>query len=165
MTRIRPDQLLLPSVLDRLIDEEPDVQTETERTRSQKLRDLKLSVRRDLEQLLNTRICLREVPEDCEQVLTSVLNYGIPDFGGAAMGSRDQQEILRSRVEEVIRRFETRFKRVRVELVNDPDNVHQRVVQFRIDGMLYAEPAPEPVVFDSMLSPLIGQFEVKASDS
>ncbi|MCU0719396.1 MAG: type VI secretion system baseplate subunit TssE [Pirellula sp.] len=161
MSRIRTDQLLVPSLLDRLIDDEPDVSVELPKQRAQKLRELKKSVKRDLEYLLNTRVSLRFYPEDFKNVETSVLNFGIPDFSGVAMGSRKQQEILRERVEAAVVRFETRFKAVHVELVLDPDSSLQRSIRFRIDGILHAEPAPEPVVFDSILSPVVGEFVVR----
>jgi|688.fasta_scaffold365726_2 type VI secretion system protein ImpF len=161
MSRIRTDQLLIPSLLDRLLDEEPDVSVELPKQRAQKLRELKQSVKRDLEYLLNTRVSLRYFPEDFKNVETSVLNFGIPDFSGVAMGSKKQQELLRERVESAVVRFETRFKEVHVELVIDPDNTLQRSIRFRIDGILHAEPAPEPVVFDSILSPVVGEFVVR----
>lgn len=165
MSRVRPDQYLLPSVFDRLLDEEPETQVETPRSRAQLLRELKLSVRRDLENLLNTRICLYPVPDDLPELKTSVLNYGIPDFTGLSMGSREQREKLRLLVEDSIRRFETRFISVRVELsaAQQSNNVKDRTVHFRIEGLLYAEPAPEPVMFDSQLRPQLGDFEVRAS--
>jgi type VI secretion system protein ImpF len=161
MSRIRTDQLLVPSLLDRLLDDEPDVSVELPKQRAQKLRELKQSVMRDLEYLLNTRVSLRFYPDDFKNIETSVLNFGIPDFSGVAMGSRKQQEILRERVESAVVRFETRFKEVHVELVIDPDNSLQRSIRFRIDGILHAEPAPEPVVFDSILSPVAGEFVVR----
>lgn len=164
MSRIRPEQLLVPSILDRLLDDEPDVRQELPQSRAQKLSALKQSVRRDLEHLLNTRVCLRELPDDCEHLRTSVMNYGIPDFSGVAMGSREQQEALRRRVEDAIQRFETRFKQVHVELVLDSENQQQRMIRFRIDGILHAEPAPEPVAFDSVITPTVAQFQVRASD-
>src|SRR5205085_952010 len=55
MPPIRSDQPLVPSVLDRLLDDDPAVTTEPARNRSQMLRELKLSVRRDIESLLNAR--------------------------------------------------------------------------------------------------------------
>ena len=165
MSRVRPDQYLLPSVFDRLLDDEPDAQVEAPHSRAQLLRELKASVRRDLENLLNTRICLYPVPDDLPDLKTSVLNYGIPDFTGLSMGSREQREKLRLLVEDSIRRFETRFISVRVELsaVQQSNNVQDRTVRFRIEGLLYAEPAPEPVMFDSQLHPQLGDFEVRAS--
>lgn len=165
MSRVRPDQYLLPSVFDRLLDDEPDTQVETPHSRAQLLRELKTSVRRDLENLLNTRISLYPVPDDLPELKTSVLNYGIPDFTGLSMSSREQRERLRLLVEDAIRRFETRFISVRVELTaaQRSNNVQDRTVHFRIEGLLYAEPAPEPVMFDSQLRPQLGDFEVRAS--
>lgn len=165
MSRIRPDQLLVPSLLDRLLDEEPETQTESVRSRSQRLRDLKLSVRRDLENLLNTRCGLRELPPSAEHLETSVFNYGIPDLGGLAMSSREQREVLRQKVEEAIQRFETRFKSVRVELIHDQRDIIKRTLRFKIHGLLHAEPAPEPVAFQSQVSAVVGEFSVQAAEA
>ena len=55
MTRAQPNQPLVPSVLDRLLDDNPGAKSEPPQSRHQVLRDLKQSVRRDLENLLNTR--------------------------------------------------------------------------------------------------------------
>jgi len=50
------------SVLDRLIDQEPERKLEPPLTRSQSLRELKAALRRDLEWLLNTRRTIEEPP-------------------------------------------------------------------------------------------------------
>jgi type VI secretion system protein ImpF len=55
MARYDNEIRITPSVLDRLIDEEPSVSTEPANTRQKSLRQLKQSVRRDLEWLLNSR--------------------------------------------------------------------------------------------------------------
>ena len=169
MSRIRPDQLLLPSVLDRLVDEDPSKQNDLERPRAQLLRELKQSVRRDLENLLNTRVCLYPIPnpfpDHWKNLENSLVNYGVPDFGGLMMGARSERENLRKRVENAIRHFETRFKQVQVFLVDDKGDNRDRTVRFRIDGLLHAEPTPEPVVFDSQLQPTSGDFTVSASQS
>jgi type VI secretion system lysozyme-like protein len=121
MARIQHDQELIPSVLDRLIDQEPDRKSEPPKSRSQVLRELKLSVRRDLENLLNTRWRCVAWPPDLKQLELSLVNYGIPDFTGANMGAASDRESLRRIVEEVIRRFEPRFKTVRVEILQNSD--------------------------------------------
>lgn len=161
MARIRRDQLLLPSVLDRLIDEDPGTQTELPRSRNQLLKDLKSSVRRDLENLLNTRRSMFPIPDSRELLRESVVGYGIPDFGMLPGGSDERREELRQDVEDTIRRFETRLKTLTVDLVLDPNDIARRIIRFRIDGMLHAEPAPEPVKFDSLLSVSRNEFQVK----
>ena len=157
MSRIRPNQLLLPSILDRLLDFEPNQLTETPPERAQRIRDLRASVRRDLEDLLNTRVSLVNCPSDLEELPCSVLNYGIPDFGASQLGSNDQREFLRKRIEDAIRTFETRFQHVRVVMST---NSNEGSLHFRIEGTLYAEPAPEPVNFESQCLAPLGEFRV-----
>jgi predicted component of type VI protein secretion system len=38
-----------------------------------------------------------------------------------------------------------------------------RTLDLRIDALLYAEPAPEPVVFDSQLDPASHDFKVETT--
>ena len=56
MAKTRADKPLLPSVFDRLIDEDPGNEREAPKPRAQVLRDMKAAVCRDLEYLLNTRV-------------------------------------------------------------------------------------------------------------
>jgi len=163
VARIPEDQQLMPSVLDRLIDREPENQREAPLSRHQVLRELKQSVRHDLENLLNTRWRCVQWPPDLDALDVSLVNYGIPDFTGASMGTPSSREQLRQVVEQVIRKFEPRFKSVRVKLLEHADET-DRSLRLRIDALLYAEPAPEPVIFDSQLEPTSGNFAVKGVD-
>ena len=159
MAKISEDQQLVPSVLDRLLDDEPENSREALKSRNQVLREMKRAVSRDLESLLNTRWRCKEWPADLEQLGESLVNYGIPDFSGLNMSSAEAREQLRAIVEQVIRKFEPRFKAVKVKLLANADETDRRL-RLRIDAMLYAEPAPEPVVFDSQLEPIHGWFAV-----
>jgi type VI secretion system protein ImpF len=163
MTRIQADQPLVPSVLDRLLDDEPQVRSEPGRPRHQVLRELKQSVRRDLENLLNTRRRCRPWPADLADLEQSLVNYGLPDFTGTNMGSAEGREQFRLTLESIIRRWEPRFQTVRVELLDSTEPL-DRTVRFRIDALLRADPAPEPVIFDSVLEPSTGAFEVKGTN-
>ncbi len=160
MAKISSTTALVPSVLDRLLDDEPDVSREAPRSRHQVLRELKMSVRRDLELLLNTR--RRPVPEteNLDELDRSMISYGIPDFTGANMGSVMAREDFRATIQEVVRKFEPRFKTVEVTFVENADT-GERTLRFRIDALLYADPAPEPVVFDTSLEPDTTNVEVK----
>ena len=62
-------------------------------------------------------------------------------------------------VEDAIRRFETRFQTVSVTLVDSSAEV-ERTLRFRIAALMYAEPAPEYVSFDSSLNPGSRTFSV-----
>ncbi len=162
MAKIQPDQPLVPSVLDRLIDERPDMTRETPKNRHQVLRELKVSLRRDLENLLNTRWRCTGWPEDLDELELSLANYGLPDIVGTSLGSaRDRQQFARI-IERVIRHFEPRFKSVKVQILDNAEPM-DRMLRFRIDAMLHAEPAPEPILFDSALQPVTGNVEIKGA--
>jgi type VI secretion system protein ImpF len=156
----KPDRPLVPSLLDRLLDDEPEVKRDPPRGRHQILRELKASVRRDLEDLLNTRRRCGTWPSDLAELERSLVNYGIPDFAGANMGSAERRQDFCRGLEAVLRTCEPRFKTVQVRLL-DSAELLERTLRFRIDAVLYADPAPEPVVFDSALEPGTGSFEVK----
>lgn len=160
--RVRDDQPLTPSVFDRLLDDVPANTRETAATRRQVLRELKQSVRRDLENLLNTRQRCGQWPESLEELETSLVNYGIPDFTGVNMTIPSERDRLSGIVRRVIEQFEPRFKSVRLQLLENADEF-DRTLRFRIDGLLNVEPTPEPVVFDSQLEPTTSTFEVKSS--
>jgi type VI secretion system protein ImpF len=160
MPQVKPDQPLVASVLDRLIDYEPAVSREPPRKRTQVLRELKQSVRRDLEDLLNTRIRCLALPPGLDELKQSLVNYGIPDLTGAPVGSSKEREEFCRTLQGIIRQHERRFKTVKVQLLEQSEPI-DRTLRFRIDALLQAEPAPEPIVFDSNFLPATGTFEVK----
>lgn len=156
---LEPKSNLLPSVLDRLIDENPDATQDPPRSRGQQLFALRNAVRRDLEALLNSHCrCLSPSP-DLTELKQSVIEYGVRDFLSEYAGGADFREGFRVALQETIRRFEPRFITISVTLREDGDRF-DRTLRFRIDALMYAEPAPEPVTFDSSLDPSSQSFSV-----
>ena len=92
MSRVSPTQPLLPSILDRLIDQEPDVTTEPQWRQAQTLSEFRFCVLRDVESLLNARPARYHLPEAFREAAQSVLTYGLPDFTAVEIGSRGQRE-------------------------------------------------------------------------
>jgi type VI secretion system protein ImpF len=160
MPPIRADQPLVSSVLDRLLDDEPEVTAEPARNRAQLLRDLKLAVRRDIEDLLNTRRRNMLPPTGLKELGASLLSYGIPDFSGTGPVTAKDRDAFCRLIETIIRQNEPRLLKVGVELAANPEP-GDRTLKFRIDALLRADPSPEPVVFDSTLEPATSQFAVK----
>lgn len=162
MARVRAEQPLVASVLDRLLDNEPDVKREPPPSRHQVLRELKMAVRRDLEHLLNTRQRCLSAPAHLKDLKQSLINYGIPDLTGANMGSPKEREGLCRALQAVIAKHEPRFKTVQVKLLDNSEPL-DRTLRFRIDALLIVDPAPEPIVFDSVLRPATGTIEVRGT--
>ncbi len=160
MPPIRFDQPLVPSVLDRLLDDDPSVTSEPPRNRSQLLREMKLAVRRDIENLLNSRRRNVSLPPRLPELTQSLLTYGVADFSGTGPATSKQREAFCRVLEEIIRLNEPRLLEVRVELAANPEP-GDRTLRFRIDALLRADPAPEPVIFDSALEPVSHTFAVQ----
>jgi type VI secretion system protein ImpF len=159
MARTDNEIRITPSVLDRLLDFEPGVSTEAPKSRSKSLRELKLSVRRDLEWLLNTRKFIQEIPENLEETQKSVAVYGLPDFTSATAKSPNEQKRLVKQIETALKTFEPRFLDLKVTL--EPLNDLDRALKFRIDARLDVEPAPEPISFDTVFQLGSSEFSVK----
>lgn len=160
MPPISSDQPLVPSVLDRLIDERPEAETETPRTQNQVLSEMRVAIRRDLENLLNTRWRIQSVPEEYPELKHSLVNYGTPDIGGLDLGSDEVRQEFLKQIQDAIDYFEPRFLSVKVEPVESEFH-YERSLRFRIEGTVQAYPAPEQIVFDSEVEPSAGQFSVK----
>ena len=153
-----PDVDFLASVLDRLLDDSPSSPVARPRTRTQQLTELRNAVRRDLEALLNAHQRCRSPPPEMLELPRSLLEYGVPDFLTVNAAAASAREQYRDTVEDTIRRFEPRFKMVKVTLV--AENPADRSLRFHIEALMYAEPAPERVSFDSLLDPANQSFSV-----
>ena len=100
MPRVEKEIGLVPSVLDRLLDDEPGVREESEHYRFQNVRQLKNAVTRDLECLLNTRReALEELPAEFAEVRRSLVTYGLPDFTTYTLLSLTDRNRLRRALE------------------------------------------------------------------
>ena len=153
------DLNITPSILDRLIDLEPVNQNEAASARYQSLRELKSSVRRDLEALLNTRIPIYRIDESLEEIKQSVALYGLPDFTSMGATNAEEQGFMTSTIQKAIETFEPRFIGVKVSL--EPVDNQAKQVRFRIEANLDIEPSPEPVVFDTVLQSANSGFKVE----
>src|SRR6516165_9191288 len=105
MTHAGDNQLLVPSVLDRLLDDESSVSREPPRGRHQALRELKQAVRRDLENMLNTRHSYLQWPPALKELNQSLLNYGLADVTGTGLGSAKEREDFCRTLQGVLRGY------------------------------------------------------------
>jgi len=143
MPRSDHEARITPSVLDRLLDFDPRSSSEGQKSRSQTLHELKASVGRDLEWLLNTRRLAFELTEDLYETNRSVVAYGIPDLTTLSPDSHLDQKALVKQIENAITIFEPRFLSAKVTL--EAMGGTERSLRFRIDAQLDIDPAPEPV--------------------
>jgi len=160
LARVDKKKKLRPSILDRLFDNDPNNNVEIDPDQHQKLKDLRNSVRRDLENLLNTRFRMIEPDSDYSEIQTSLLNYGLPDLATVNISDKEKRKDFIQHMETVLIEYEPRFKSVKVRYMENSDSL-DRTLRFRIDATLYADPSPEMVVFDSILEPVTRTVNVE----
>ena len=127
---------------------------------SANIRELKKSISRDIEALLNTRRELLDgAPAEYKEVNNSLLMFGLPDFTSYSLLNPEHRKLIRRSVEEALTKFEPRLKSVRVTL--EPPRKFDAALHFRIDALLRLDPAPEPVSFDAALQLGTSSYSVR----
>ncbi len=140
-----PYERLLPCLLDRLTDEEPQARREGRDRRLIGLRRYVEAVRRDLAWLLNSKARPRgDRIYDFPEVARSVLNYGIPDLCGTTGSALEPAEFERE-LRQALRTFEPRLSpgTLIVQANVDPQQMNANALTFEIVGEVWAMPAPE----------------------
>jgi type VI secretion system protein ImpF len=158
MSRVDNEQGLMPSLLDRLIDPNSGG---TSWRRGYGIEQMMEAVRRDLEELLNTRQSLAGIPPGFVETEKSVIGYGLPDLTSLNAVTTQQREDLGRVIELVVSRFEPRLKDVRAVLT-DPGSGKERTVRFHIEAKMCVDPAPE-VAFDTILELTTGHYTIQPS--
>lgn len=156
MARFDPTTRLTPSLLDRLIDQELDAGS----ARGYDHRQMIDVVRRDLEDLLNTRLTNSDVPAEFVEVNNSVVTYGLPDLSSASADTAERRAEIGRVIERVIGRFEPRLRQVRARLIEGLGGA--QTVRFQIHAELNVDPAPE-VGFETILELMSGHASIKES--
>lgn len=147
-TRSRRAQLPL---LDRLIDADPSQQADPPMSASAAMDVVRTSICNDLEELLNTRRKWRSWDPHLAQLENSLAGFGLPDFASGAFNEPRRRDELCRLIEACIRRFEPRIVNLKVTLVDATDK-SSGTLRLRIDALLHAEPAPQPIAFDTLVN-------------
>jgi type VI secretion system protein ImpF len=139
------------SIFDRLLDDSPEQNVEAEPNRSSLYFQVRESLKRDLEAVLNSRRRFLSPPEHMRYLDQSMLNYGLTDFTNDSVHNSDFHMMFRDHVLNVIFRLEPRLTNVDLKILenNDP---FDRSLRFRIQGMmLLGENEQEEIIFNSYL--------------
>ncbi|MFO0875765.1 MAG: type VI secretion system baseplate subunit TssE [Gemmataceae bacterium] len=160
MSRIDPQQGLMPSLLDRLIDPDADG---TSWRRGYGMQQMVAAVYRDLEDLLNTRQVVVDLPADCVELARSIFTFGMPDLASVEAITTEQRSQIGRLLETIIQRHEPRLKNIRATLL-DPGQSLLRTVKFRIEARLAVDPAPE-VAFDTILELTTGHSSISRPET
>lgn len=135
---------LQPSLLDRLIDERPSEVEETFEQATISDEELRASVLRDLRSLFSTHSSARRFVGRA-RAARSVLNYGVPDLTGMAVGSLKRDSFrLEQALLQIVKTYEPRIGNPLVSLEvgsdEDIDTIESSII-LTIHGELFGYPA------------------------
>lgn len=158
------ERRVVAGLLDRLLDDEPHLTQEPPWREGQVVRELKRSLRRDLEDLLNARRPLDELPEGFHALEGSIANYGLPDLQSLEVRETHDLRRLCRLIEDCVRRFEPRLRNVVVVPASGPEGERplDRRLRFSIEAVLVAEPFREPVQLSSVVEAGSGKIVVES---
>lgn len=160
MSRLEANQGLTPSLLDRLIDPESSgTAAQPGYTVAQMLQ----VVRRDLEDLLNTRLTIMNLPAALARLRGSVYAYGLVDLNSLNALTPQQRDDIGKLLETTVAQFEPRLRDVRAVPI-EAAGERKQAIRFRIEARLDVDPSPE-VTFDTVLELTTGQHTVKQRDT
>jgi type VI secretion system protein ImpF len=152
MPELSSQDRLQPSLLDRLIDAQPQNTRESNDARVLSRAELRAAVLRDLSWLFNAT---RPEPEpqserteelerwrQARHARESVLNYGLPAFAGLTLASMDL-DLMKRLVAEAVYRFEPRIdaRTLRIDARATAETQHN-TMQLLIRGYMWAQPVP-----------------------
>ena len=141
----------------------PNAMIESSQHRHVSMRRLRECVLRDVASLLNalnleTQVALERYPH----VQRSVLNYGMRSLAGLAAAAVDPVKTAAG-IEEAIRRFEPRLRKVRVTPETREGKQDGQQLSFRIDAELWGQPIPQQLVLRTRIETDTGNAVVSDS--
>lgn len=154
---------LQPALLDRLVDEAPDVQAEANSAWIIDIHRLREIIQRDLHWLLNTtHLAADRDLTGYEQTAASVLNFGIADVTGTTATKARAAEIQRA-IRAAIERFEPRLLPGTLEVTTTvrKDN-RAALISFDIRAELWAQPVPLDLYLRTQLDVTTGNVTVRS---
>lgn len=115
------------SLLDRLLDDDPEVTVEAPESEEAALAHYKVSLRRDLESLLNSRRPQLDGLDIYDELNATIVGYGIQDISTEDFSTQAVRDRMQRTIAQVIRAHETRLSNIEVDLDDGPTSQGMRL--------------------------------------
>lgn len=143
-------RMIVQSLIDRLIDDDPHSASDAHESEEQAIERYKVALRRDLENLLNTKRPWLPTTARFEGLERTVIGYGIPDLSTEDMSVPLVRDRVRRVIAQVIREHEPRLSEIEIEMDEGPTS---RGMRLRIAAVLNVVQSEEQVVYEASVRP------------
>ena len=127
------------------------------------IREMRESIRRDLESLLNTRRCPEAPPAALAELKDALVSYGVDGMVSANLATEEAKLKLAQMVERRISMFETRLSDVRVTILKSR-TMSERALRMRIQATFRLHEGMPPISFESTIDPSTQRFLVEGAN-
>ncbi len=147
------------SLLDRLMDQQPESPDEPVQFSRVGINAQVTSVLRDLENLFNTRSCTSLTSNRglTPQAINSILTYGSRDFSLENPRSQRVRQAIRLEIVRLLSSFEPRLKDLTVRFAPTKE---ERTLRFRIEAVLHIEPVAVATAFETHFDINSGSYTI-----
>ncbi|GJH18798.1 type VI secretion system baseplate subunit TssE [Caballeronia novacaledonica] len=162
----RADARIMPTLLDRLRDDEPRSTSESPDAFAVSRKQMRSIIQRDLTYLLNTtNIEDRIDSERYPQAAESTVNFGVPPLTGESLASLQWPNIEQA-LRRVIERFEPRLRSdsLTIRVLDAEKGVtHRNVLSFEVRGEIQMDPYPLEFMVQSSLDLETSQIDMNSA--
>jgi type VI secretion system protein ImpF len=163
LERYRPrDRVLARSILDRLVDDSPDLSADPPVSLAEQVREMREAIRRDIEALLNTRRRPMTPPTALAELSDALVNYGVDGMVSANLVTDESKARLARIIERRIALFETRLTQIRVTILKSR-SITERALRLRIEASFRMIDGMPPISFESVIDPSTQRFMVEGT--
>jgi type VI secretion system protein ImpF len=159
----RPDARIMPTLLDRLRDDEPRRKSESPDEYAVSRSQMRSIIQRDLTYLLNTMNIEDQIDSERHpQVARSTVNFGVPPLAGESIASLQWSRIEQT-LRSAIERFEPRLRSGSLVIRALDANkavVQRNVLSFEVRGEIQMDPYPLEFMVQSSLDLETSQINI-----
>ncbi|TCT02459.1 type VI secretion system baseplate subunit TssE [Aquabacter spiritensis] len=116
---------------------------------------VRAGLKRDLEDLLNTRERVKSWPAVLGELERSLFSYGIVDLATANFSTEERRAAVVEEIGATIRRLEPRLTRMNIAALQNADP-SDRSLRIRIEAQIIIDSESEPVQFNTIIDPIAG---------
>jgi len=133
--------------------------------------DLKDSVSRDIEWLLNTRQYSTAPKKSYEELQASLYEYGLKNLTSEGFSIEKLTNLLQDDIQKTLETFEPRLSDIKVDFVDPRKGTNKKesntesntefLIRFSITAILKVQPKYKPVYFDTLFDIANKKYDVK----
>lgn len=153
-------RIIVQSLLDRLIDDDPHGGSLAHETERDAVIRYKVALRRDLENLLNTKRPWLPAADRYPGLERTIIGYGIPDLSTEDISIPAVRDRTRRIIAQVIREHEPRLTDIEIDMDEGPTS---RGIRLRISAVLRIAQDEETVIYEACVRPGDRTIEVSLS--